>query len=142
MPASDDTTCPLDTIAFKDDLRPEIDAIVQLYKKSGLLRPIEDLPRLRRMYENSPLVLTAWDDDHLAGILRGWSDGGFLGYIADLAVDPAYQRRGIGKRLLDLAVASNSEVQFVLRAADTAALYYSHLCWKHVENGWYWPRIS
>ncbi|GAC1522974.1 MAG: GNAT family N-acetyltransferase [Chloroflexota bacterium] len=129
-------------IMYRNDQRPAIDAIAALYKKSFLQRPIEDLPRLQRMYDHSPLVLTAWDGDRLVGILRGWSDEGFVGYIADLAVDPAYQRSGIGKRLRDLAIETSAEVQFALRAADAAAHYYDHVGWTKIENGWYWPRSS
>lgn len=99
-----------EAIVYKDYERPDAHVIAALYKASNLQRPIQDLGRLQRMYDHSPLVLTAWDRDRLVGILRGWSDGGFVGYIADLAVDPRYQGHGIGKKLLDLAIQTNSEV--------------------------------
>jgi len=131
-----------EAIVYKDYDRPDVDVIAALYKTSNLQRPVEDRARLQRMYDHSPLVLTAWDRDRLVGILRGWSDGGFVGYIADLAVDPRYQGQGIGKKLLDLAIETNSEVQFALRAADAALNYYAHLGWTRIDNGWYWPRTS
>ncbi len=129
-------------IVYKDYERPDVDAIAALYKTSNLRRPVEDRARLQRMYDHSPLVLTAWDGDRLVGILRGWSDGGFVGYLADLAVDPRYQGQGIGKELLYLAIDTNSEVQFALRAADAARDYYAHVGWTRIDNGWYWPRSS
>ena len=129
-------------IVFRDNERPDIETIIALYNDAFLVRPVDEPERLQRMYDCSPLVLTAWDGERLVGILRGWSDRGFVGYIADLAIDPQYQRRGIGKTLLDLAVGTCNQVQFALRAADTATFYYSHLGWKKIENGWYWPRTS
>jgi ribosomal protein S18 acetylase RimI-like enzyme len=92
------------------------------------------------MYEGSPLVVSAWDGDRLVGILRGWTDGAYDGYVCDLAVDPEYQRRGIGRALLNECVTRSPEVQWVLRASLLAAEYYHRLGWQRIENGWCWPR--
>ena len=48
---------------------------------------------------------TAWDGGQLAGCLRVLTDGCFFGTITELLVLPAYQRQGIGSRLLRLAAA-------------------------------------
>ena len=47
--------------------------------------------------------LTAWEGGQLAGCLRLLTDGCFFGTITELLVLPAYQRRGVGSRLLRLA---------------------------------------
>jgi ribosomal protein S18 acetylase RimI-like enzyme len=114
--------------------------IAALYRAAPLERPNDDLDRIARMYAGADLVLTAWDEERLIGILRALSDGAFVGYIADLAIHPDYQRGGVGRTLLQMAVASNTEVQFMLRAAPTAANYYRHIGWQEVPNGWVWPR--
>ena len=49
------------------------------------------------------LNITAWDGDKLVGCVRILSDGYFFGTISEILVDPAYQRQGIGRRLMDLA---------------------------------------
>ena len=49
------------------------------------------------------LNITAWDGDKLVGCVRILSDGYFFGTISEILVDPAYQRRGIGRRLMELA---------------------------------------
>jgi GNAT superfamily N-acetyltransferase len=75
------------------------------------------------------------------GILRGWTDGAFDGYVCDLAVHADYQRQGIGRELLNRCVAAYSgEVQWVLRASVVATDYYAHLGWQKIENGWYLSR--
>ena len=89
-------------ISYRSDSRPDVQIIVDLYKAAPLNRPIDDPDRIRKMYENSNLVLTAWDGERLAGILRGWHDGAFDGYICDLAVHPDYQKQGVGAKLLEL----------------------------------------
>ena len=47
--------------------------------------------------------ITAYDGGRLVGCLRILSDGYYFGTITELLVLPAYQRRGIGSRLLRLA---------------------------------------
>ncbi len=127
-------------IEYREGFVPPIDAICSLYRASPLNRPIADPPRIARMYAASNIVHSAWDGERLAGILRGWTDGGFDGYVCDLAVAPEYQKLGIGKELLRRCVESNRQVQFVLRASQIARDYYKHVGWQAIENGWYVPR--
>ena len=47
--------------------------------------------------------ITAYDGGCLVGCLRMLTDGYFFGTITELLVLPAYQRRGVGSRLLQLA---------------------------------------
>lgn len=129
-------------ITYRDGLVPSIETIAALYRAAELKRPVDDLQRISQMYAGANLVETAWDGDRLAGILRGWSDGAFDGYVSDLAVHPNYQRQGIGRELLRRVVERNREVQFVLRASQIARGYYQHIGWQAIENGWYLPRES
>lgn len=79
----------------------------------------------------------------LVGILRGWTDGAYDGYVCDLAVDPGCQKQGIGRELLARLISHyGSQVQWVLRASKIAARYYEHLGWQAIENGWSWARES
>lgn len=47
--------------------------------------------------------MTARDGERLIGCLRILTDGCFFGTITELLVLPAYQKQGIGSRLLGLA---------------------------------------
>jgi ribosomal protein S18 acetylase RimI-like enzyme len=128
------------SIAYSTDERPAVQRIVELYRAAQLRRPVDDPERIARTYEGSPIVLSAWDAARLVGILRGWTDGAFDGYVCDLAVDPEYQNQGVGRELLRLCVAQSPHVQWVLRASVIAADYYAHLGWVRIENGWFWGR--
>src|SRR5437588_8251372 len=68
------------------DRRPEAAEIARLYDAARLVRPTGDLKRIQKMYAGSTVVWSAWDGSRLVGILRGWTDGGYDGYVCDLAV--------------------------------------------------------
>jgi len=51
----------------------------------------------------STFNFTAWDGSNLVGCVRLLTDGYFFGTIPEILVDPAYQRRGIGRQLMNLA---------------------------------------
>lgn len=129
-------------ITYRTDLRPSAAALAELFRAALLNRPLDDLARIERMYQASNLVVTAWAGERLAGVLRGWTDGAFDGYICDLAVHPEFQKSGVGSALLDKVRADRPQVQFVLRASQIAREYYQHLGWQRIENGWFWPRQS
>ena len=111
-----------------------------LYQSAGLRRPVTDLAHIERMYASSPLVITAWDGDSLVGILRGWTDGAYDGYVCDLAIHAGSQKTGIGRALLEQIRVRYPDVQWLLLASLIAKDYYAHLGWKRVEHGWHWPR--
>ncbi len=46
----------------------------------------------------------AWDGARLVGSIRVLTDGYFFATIPELLVDPSYQRRGIGRHLMELAL--------------------------------------
>ncbi len=118
------------------DRRPDVEAIRALYAAAPLRRPIHDPERIRRMFEGSNIVISAYEGDRLVGLLRGWTDFAFDGYICDLAVHPAHQKAGVGRGLLDRALALGEGVQWVLLASPIARDYYAHVGWEKVENGW------
>lgn len=47
--------------------------------------------------------VTAWQNDRLIGCVRILTDGYFFGTISEILVLPEFQKRGIGKRLMELA---------------------------------------
>ena len=132
---------------FRADELPSPEAIAELYDAAHLRRPTSDLDRLKRMFQGSNVVLTCWDDEpdapRLAGLLRGWTDYAFDGYVCDLAVHPEYHKRGIGEELLKRAQSIGApEVQWILLASVIAKDYYAHLGWEAITNGWKWSRTS
>ena len=46
----------------------------------------------------------AWDGTRLVGSVRVLTDGYFFATIPEILVDPAYERQGIGRHLMELAL--------------------------------------
>lgn len=104
-------------------------------------RPAEDLDRLATMLRHADLIVTARDSGQLVGIARAVTDFSYCCYLSDLAVDAGYQRRGIGKRLIEETHrAAGAGTTLVLVAAPAAEGYYPRIGMKHVPSCWAIPR--
>ena len=67
----------------------------------GQRRPIDDRECMEAMVKHANLLVTAWDGNTLVGVARSMTDFVYACYLSDLAVDAAYQRRGVGKALTE-----------------------------------------
>ena len=76
------------------------------------------------MLTHGNILITAWHHDLLVGVSRALSDFSFCCYLSDLAVDEAYQHKGIGKELIRLTHKVAGDTSLVLLAAPKAAEYY------------------
>ena len=123
-------------ITYSTDVVPTAAQVIELYERSGLPRPIQDVERMTRMYMNSDLVISAWNDRELVGVARSVTDWVWCCYLADLAVHPAYKKSGIGRRLLHLTKEKVGEQCMVLLlSVPTAMEYYPKVGMQKVENG-------
>jgi N-acetylglutamate synthase-like GNAT family acetyltransferase len=65
-------------------------------------RRVEDL---KMAIDRSEPVVSAWDEDKLIGFARATSDGIYRAAIWDVAIDPDYQRLGLGRTLVETVLA-------------------------------------
>jgi GNAT superfamily N-acetyltransferase len=104
-------------------------------------RPADDLGRLDLMLRNADIIVTARDGQRLVGVARAISDFSYCCYLSDLAVDAAYQRQGIGKRLIEETRARAGELAtLILVAAPAAETYYPKIGMLHLKSCWSIPR--
>jgi len=123
-------------ITFRNDITPDIDQIIEVYNSSGINRPTIDRERIEKMYSNSNLILTAWCNDELVGISRSLTDFSYCCYLSDLAVRKEYQKRGIGKKLIQMTKDKIGEqVTLILLSAPTAIDYYPKIGMAKINNG-------
>jgi len=127
-------------IIYSQETQIDAACVANLYRVAKLVRPVEDLSHIERMFAGSNVIWAAWDADKLVGVLRGLTDGTYNGYVCDLAVHPEYQGRNIGRELLKRMQAMNPAVQLILQASAIAKQYYEHIGWQKIENGWVLPR--
>ena len=130
-------------IEYKFDVTPKTEVVIDLYKSSGIKRPTADKERIAKMYTNSDLIVTAWDKDNLVGIARSLTDFCYCCYLSDLAVRKEYQKRGIGKKLIELTKDKIGETtMLLLLSAPTAMDYYPKVGLQKVNNGFITNRLK
>lgn len=115
------------TIHYKNDVTLSADQFIDLLKRSTLAerRPVNDVTKINDMLHHANILITAWAGDVLVGVSRALSDFSFCCYLSDLAVDEAYQKQGIGKRLIEEThKVSGLHTTLILLAAPKAATYY------------------
>lgn len=123
-------------IIYRNDITPDTDQIIDVYNSSGINRPTTDKERIEKMYANSNLVLTAWDNDKLVGISRSLTDFCYCCYLSDLAIRKEYQTSGIGKKLIELTKDKIGEqTALILLSAPTAIDYYPKVGMQKIDNG-------
>lgn len=122
-------------IIYQTDVMPDTELVIDLYRSSGINRPIADQERIGLMYENSGLIITAWDGDQLVGVARSLTDHGYCCYLSDLAVRQEYQSKGIGKKLIALTRETiGPQCMLLLLAAPTAMDYYPKAGFDRIDN--------
>ena len=90
--------------------------------------------QLTRAALRKTINLTARDGEALVGCLRILSDGYFFGTITELLVLPAYQQRGIGSRLLQLAKARTPTMLYFGAQPQAEAFYQKNGCQKSLQS--------
>ncbi|EPC64497.1 GNAT family N-acetyltransferase, partial [Lacticaseibacillus paracasei] len=93
------------------DQKPTMPEILALYKSVGWSMYTRDPARLERALTHSLTVLSAYEGKQLVGLIRAVGDGETILFIQDLLVLPEYQRRGIGKQLIEALLARFPEVR-------------------------------
>jgi ribosomal protein S18 acetylase RimI-like enzyme len=112
---------------------------IDILKRStlGERRPIHDPVAIAAMLEHANLLCTAWDGEKLIGVARSVTDFQYCCYLSDLAVDEAYQRKGIGKELIRLTQSRLGEsAKIILLAAPRAVDYYPRLGFEAHKSAW------
>lgn len=102
------------------------DEFIEVLKSSTLAerRPVDDEQRITSMCINANLIVTARLDGLLIGVARSITDFVYCTYLSDLAVDGKYQKKGIGKRLIEETKKVTPQAKLILLSAPAAVDYY------------------
>lgn len=118
-----------------------VEEFVDVLRRSTLSerRPVDDPRTMAGMLAHADIIATARDPQGLlVGVSRAITDFSYCTYLADLAVDVAFQRRGIGRDLIRRThEAAGLHTNLILLAAPKAETYYPHIgllrhhsCWR------------
>lgn len=130
-------------IVYANDPDLAADEFIAVVRASGLQRPVDDVGRIGAMLRNANVTVTARESGRLVGVSRGVSDFAYCFYLSDLAVDPACQGSGIGRRLIEEShQLAGLHTTLILLAAPEAETYYPHIGLQHHESCWIVPRCN
>ena len=94
--------------------------------------------RIARLLENASVSLAARNEEgRLIGVLLGLTDFAYWLYVTDLGVDRRYERQGIGRGLMEQALAlsgGEKDIAVYLVANEKAVPFYEKLGMKKAED--------
>lgn len=113
-------------IAYQINPKLGVHDLIDVLEKStlGLRRPLHDLEAMELMLIHANVYIGAYDGPKLVGLARAMTDYVYTTYLADLAVDEAYQHQGIGKKLIQELKTYIPKAKLILLAAPAAEAYY------------------
>lgn len=123
---------------YKEGKTLDIDQIIYLYKDAKWTNYVNDVEKLQRAINNSRLVITAWDDKKLVGLIRTVGDGESITYIQDLLVLESYQRKGIGKTLINKVKKLTKDIRMTVLLTDEcekSRKFYESLGFSSCDQG-------
>jgi predicted N-acetyltransferase YhbS len=100
----------------------------------GERRPVDDFIRVKKMCKNANQIVTARLDEKLIGIARSITDFVYCTYLSDLAVDKDYQKKGIGKKLIEETKKQTPQAKLILLSAPAAIDYYPKIGMKKLNQ--------
>ncbi len=127
------------SIKYNINAPVSVDQFIALLDRSALAerRPVEDRACLEGMLNNSNLMISAWNGEELIGISRCMTDFHYACYLSDLAVDKAYQNRGIGKTLQAKTQEQlGPRCKLILISAPAANTYYEAVGYTNNPRCW------
>ncbi len=131
-----------ESIVYAVEPELSIDEFIDVLERSTLARrrPVDNREILGGMLRHADVIVTARDahsQAKLVGVSRAITDFSYCTYLSDLAVDEAYQRRGIGRALIkQTQVAAGLHTSLILLAAPAAQSYYPHIGMQHHASCW------
>lgn len=127
------------TIEYKTNAAISVEQFIDVLQRStlGERRPLDDRTCLEGMLEHAGLLVTAWDAEKIVGVARAITDFHYACWLSELAVDQAYQRRGIGKQMVKLVRDKlGPHCKLRLAAAPAAADYYGRIGFQPNSRCW------
>lgn len=109
------------------------DKVPYLLEKVGM--SFTDVDKHKISFEASYSVVFVYDNDNLIGFGRMLSDGVRQSALYDIAVEPSYQGKKIGKEIVERLISTTPECNFILYASPGKEDFYKKLNFKKMKTG-------
>ncbi|MEL7636745.1 MAG: GNAT family N-acetyltransferase [Anaerolineaceae bacterium] len=107
------------TITFSTQKNFDADQLYALYNSVGWTAYTKDISSLQAGLTNSDLVISAWMDSKLIGLVRALTDGQTIAYIQDILVRPEYHKQGLGSQLMRQILAMLEGIRQIVLMTDS-----------------------
>jgi len=89
---------------------------------------------IEMMLSETTFQISAWNGNELIGFLRVLTDKAYRAFIEDVIVDYRFQSKGVGKKLIELALIELGQVnEIVLGCAEGNVSYYEQFGFERVS---------
>jgi GNAT superfamily N-acetyltransferase len=111
-------------ISYKTDLTGvDWTAAAEIFTRAPLGTRKPDM--LHRAFQNSYAYVFAYDDETLVGLARAICDGEYQAAVYDVVLLPEYQKRGIGKQMMNELLKQISVKNVILYAVPGREGFYA-----------------
>jgi len=92
---------------------------------------------IEKAFRNSQYVVSAWDNDELIGFARVITDEALFATIWNMLVKPTYQKRGVGKMLIQKCLDTYPHLHFFLFSGEQCVEFYKKMGFDTHQFGMY-----
>ena len=113
------------------------ESLLQLYSSVVWNAYTNNIDSLSKDIQGSSYVCAVWDNDTLIALVRCISDDASIMYLQDVLVDPRYQKKGIGRVLVQKSLNRYSHVRQKVLLTDNRPeqlRFYESLGYKNIKE--------
>ncbi len=114
-----------------------LEDLVSLYESVDWTAYTDDIPSLKMALDKSDYIICCVVDNKPVGLARSLSDDVSIHYLQDVLVHPNYQRRQIGRKLVEACLEHFKHVRTHVVLTDddqTQKIFYKTLGYKNTKN--------
>jgi len=89
----------------------------------------------RKAFENSYVTIFLYCDNRMIGFGRAISDGAYQAGIYDVAVDPEFQKKGLGNMIIEMILKKIPECNVILYASPGKEGFYIKNGFRRMKTG-------